>query len=155
MNRHSVTTQRNLSPILGQGNRKLASVHLSLRCFASSPLCVKSLIRTHVNSTQSRQVRKEKPQSRTIPGKRLVAGPTVGNEPVPGLQLQGAFAQAQFSLRKRNFNAGFAKQSFDAVIDVAANLGVQPRPVRPNEQTKVERPVAEFEELNFWRRIFQ
>src|SRR5437899_2670976 len=63
MNRHSVTTQRNLSPIFGQGNEEPASVHLSLRCFASSPLCVKSLIRTHVNS---RKVAKSAKKNRKV-----------------------------------------------------------------------------------------
>src|SRR5712692_5875773 len=71
------------------------------------------------------------------------------------IKVKRSLTQAQFSLRKGDFNSRFAEKSFDTKVDVAADLRVQPRPVSPNQQAKIQRPIGKFQKLNFWWWISQ
>src|SRR5437660_1483575 len=53
------------------------------------------------------------------------------------------------------FEACFAEESLDSIIDVAANLDVAAGAIGPYQQTKVVRPIGEVHELHFWWWVFQ
>src|SRR2546427_170 len=71
------------------------------------------------------------------------------------IDVKRSAPQTKLLGRKRNLDAGFAKEFVDAVIDVAADLRVHARAIGPDHQTEVHRKVAELQELNLWRRIVQ
>src|SRR6266581_6180401 len=71
------------------------------------------------------------------------------------IDMQRALANSQFSLRIRNLDLRVTKQPFDSIVDVTPNLHMQAWTISPHEQTKIQRPITELEELNLRWRIFQ
>src|SRR5881397_1488245 len=66
--------------------------------------------------------------------------------------MQSALSQTQLSLREGNLYTGLAKEPVDPIVDIAADLRVQTRPISPDEQTKIKRPITKIQELHFgWR----
>src|SRR5215212_7308257 len=74
---------------------------------------------------------------------------------------QAGFEFARYALQQkflrgiRNSDRTLAKESRDAVVDVAANLHMTARLVRPNKQTEIERIVTELQKLHARLRLRQ
>jgi hypothetical protein len=58
-------------------------------------------------------------------------------------EAQGGIAQIEVALREGDFDAGLFEETPDVIIGLAFDLRMTARPVRPDEQTKVERRFAE------------
>ncbi len=58
-----------------------------------------------------------------------------------------ATAHGRLAPGKRHLDSMFTEESLDAIVDVALDLRMPPRAIRPDEQAEIERGFAEAEKL--------
>src|SRR5207237_5173085 len=67
--------------------------------------------------------------------------------------VERAAAHVQFVLRVRDFDVRLFEELPDAIIDVTPDLHITARAIRPDEQPKIERVIAEADELHIRFRV--